>query len=226
VDNGALLAAAEQLESTKRKWGADEDVTPTPSTKHKERIIWKCPPSCVLIRPTEERYRVSYDMDLLLFQAGADASSEEKEDYLDLNLDGDLVSGVKIELPEEDEEEPTVYHPRSPTTTYPDDEYNCAYSTTESDKVNLSAGQQEDNATAQEQGEETNYGQAAFPPGDDTRTVQSAGRSISFFYNCTKDLASGARTIFLRLFLSCLRVFYSFVTHFFIICIFAKLVCR
>jgi len=113
-------------------------------------------------------------MDLLTFQAGADASSEEDEDYIDLNLDGNPVSGVKIELPEEDEEELTVYPPRSPTTTYPDDEHNGAYATTESDKVNRSAGQQEDKATAQEQGEERNYPQATFPPGDDTRTVLSA----------------------------------------------------
>jgi len=41
----------------------------------------------------------------LLFQAGADQSGEEEEDYLDINLEGELIDGVKIELPEEDEEE-------------------------------------------------------------------------------------------------------------------------
>jgi len=40
-------------------------------------------------------------MDLLPFQAGADASSEEEEDYLDINFDGELIDGVKLELTED-----------------------------------------------------------------------------------------------------------------------------
>jgi len=68
-------------------------------------------------------------MDQLPFLVGADASSEEKEDYLDLDLDGNLVTGVKIELPEEDEEEPAIYPSCSPTTTYPDEQHNRAYTT-------------------------------------------------------------------------------------------------
>jgi len=40
--------------------------------------------------------------------------------------------------------------------------------------VNLSAGQQEDNTTAQNQKEENDNWQAARPPGDDTPTVLPA----------------------------------------------------
>jgi len=42
-------------------------------------------------------------MDLLPFQAGADAS-EEETDYLDVNLDGELINGVKLEMPERDDD--------------------------------------------------------------------------------------------------------------------------
>jgi len=38
-------------------------------------------------------------LNLLLFQAGADESNE-KEDYLDVDLDGKLFDGVKLETPE------------------------------------------------------------------------------------------------------------------------------
>jgi len=65
------------------KWGIDRDDFPHPTTEHRERITWHLAPSRVLIRPTEERYRVSYDLDLLPFQAGSYASDEEEVDYLD-----------------------------------------------------------------------------------------------------------------------------------------------
>jgi len=43
-------------------------------------------------------------MDLLPFQAGADDSSEEEESYLDVNLYGELMDGVKLETPEIDDD--------------------------------------------------------------------------------------------------------------------------
>jgi len=90
--------------NTNSEWGVEEDVSSHPSIDRRERVIWKLAPSRILIRPTEERYRVSYDMDLLPFQAGADESSEEEEDYLDVNLDGELIDGVKLETPEIDDD--------------------------------------------------------------------------------------------------------------------------
>jgi len=75
--------------NTNSEWGVDKDVSSHPSIDRRERLIWKLAPSTILIRPTEERYRVSYDMDLLPLQAGADESSEQEEDYLDVNLDGE-----------------------------------------------------------------------------------------------------------------------------------------
>jgi len=51
-----------------------------------------------------EHYRVSYDMDLLPFQAGFYASDEEKTEYQETDLDGKLISGVKFELPEIDDD--------------------------------------------------------------------------------------------------------------------------
>jgi len=56
-------------------------------------------------------------MDILPFQAGADASYEEETDYLDVNLDGKLIDGVKLETPEEDDD--------------PDDRPGQVHSTTE-----------------------------------------------------------------------------------------------
>jgi len=90
-----------EIDNAKQEWGVDGDVTSHPSIEHRERFTWKLAPSRVLIRPTEERYRVSYDMDLLPFQAGVDAFSEEEEDYLYVGFDGELIDGVKLKLPEE-----------------------------------------------------------------------------------------------------------------------------
>jgi len=78
------------------EWGVDDDGSSHPSKEHKELLTWRLAPSRILIGPTKERYRVSYDMDLLPFQAGADTSDEEEADYLDVNLDGELIDGVKL----------------------------------------------------------------------------------------------------------------------------------
>jgi len=56
----------------------DRDDFPHPSTKHRERISWHLAPSRILIRPTEERYHVSYNMDIFPFQAGSYASDKEE----------------------------------------------------------------------------------------------------------------------------------------------------
>jgi len=84
---------------TNSEGGVDENVYSHPSIDQKERTTWRLASSRILIRPTKKRYRVSYDMDLLPFQAGADASDDEETDYLDINLDGKLIDGVKLETP-------------------------------------------------------------------------------------------------------------------------------
>jgi len=86
------------------EWGVDGDDSSHPSTEHRERITWHLAPSRILIRPSEERYCVSYDIDLLPFQAGSYASDEEETDYLETNLDGELIEGVKLEVPKGDED--------------------------------------------------------------------------------------------------------------------------
>jgi len=43
-------------------------------------------------------------MDLLPFQAGSYASDEKETDYLEADLNGELIDGVKLETPEEDED--------------------------------------------------------------------------------------------------------------------------
>jgi len=86
------------------EWGIDVDGSSHPTTEHQERITWHLAPSRILIRPTEECYRVSYDMDLLPIQAGSYASDEEETEYLDTNLDGGLINGVKLEMPEMDDD--------------------------------------------------------------------------------------------------------------------------
>jgi len=50
------------------------------------------------------RHRESYDLDLLAFQAGSYASDEEETDYLEADIDGHLIKGVQLEVPEEDYE--------------------------------------------------------------------------------------------------------------------------
>jgi len=103
------LPTNEMPEMGKHKREADGDVPSYHSIDHRERITWKAAPSRILIRPIEERHRISNDMDLLTFQTGADASSEEEEDYLDIDLDRKLVDGVKLELSEDRDLKTEVY---------------------------------------------------------------------------------------------------------------------
>jgi len=66
----AASASVPTKEVVNTEWGVDGDDFPHPSTKHREGITWHLAPSRILIRTTEERYRVSYDMDLLPFRLG------------------------------------------------------------------------------------------------------------------------------------------------------------
>jgi len=100
----AASASSPTEEVTNNEWGVDGDDSPHPSTEHRERITWHLATSRILIRPTEEHYRVSCDMDLLPFQAKSYASDEEETEYLVTDLDGKLISGVKFELPEIDDD--------------------------------------------------------------------------------------------------------------------------
>jgi len=43
-------------------------------------------------------------MDLLPFQAGSYTSDEEETEYLDTNFEGELIEGVKLEMPEIDDD--------------------------------------------------------------------------------------------------------------------------
>jgi len=91
----AASASIPTEEAINTEGGVDGDDFPHPSTEHRERITWHLAPSRILIRTTEERYRESYDMDLFPFQAGSYASDEEETDYIESNLDGNLIDGVK-----------------------------------------------------------------------------------------------------------------------------------
>jgi len=96
-------------EAVNNEWGVDDDDPPHPSTEHRERITWRLTPSKRHINPNEGRYRESYDLDLLAFQAGSYASDEEETTYLDADIDGRLIKGVQLATPEEgdDPTEPT-----------------------------------------------------------------------------------------------------------------------
>jgi len=97
------LASPPIEEVLNNEWGVDGDDFPHPSTEHKERFTWHLDPSRQLIKLNDERYRESYDMDLLPFQVGSYASDEVEVDYLNTDLDGELIDGVKLEEPEGDE---------------------------------------------------------------------------------------------------------------------------
>jgi len=79
-------------------------------------------------------------MDLLPFKAGADASDEEETNYLDVNLDGELIDGVKLETPEEDDD--------------PDDKPGKVHSTTETYKAYSAAAHLDSDVCALESEEE------------------------------------------------------------------------
>jgi len=86
------------------EWGIDKDDISYPSTEHREKITWHLAPSRRKIKLNDERYRESCDMDLLPFQAGSYASDEEELDYLESDLDANLIDRIKFEVPEGDED--------------------------------------------------------------------------------------------------------------------------
>jgi len=94
--------ATHSEEIVNNEWGVDGADSPHPSTEHHERITWHLAPSRRFINLTAGRHRESYDMDLLPFQAGSYASDEEEVEYLDTDLDGRLIRGVQLEVPEAD----------------------------------------------------------------------------------------------------------------------------
>jgi len=89
-------------EAVHSEWGVDGDDPPHPSTEHCERITWRPAPSRVLFGCKKGRYRESYDLDLLAFQAGSYASDEEETTYLKSDINGRLIKGVQFEAPEND----------------------------------------------------------------------------------------------------------------------------
>jgi len=159
----AASASASTEEIVNTECGVDGDDSSHPSTEHRERITWHLALSRVLIRPTEERYRVSYDMDLLPFQAGSYASDEEETKYLEADLDGNLISGVKLEIPE-------IYDDDTETT---DDRRGQAHSTNETYKAGL-ATQPDSTVRAHAPENIEREPQAAIETSEDTRAVEAA----------------------------------------------------
>jgi len=102
-------------------------------------------------------------MNLLPFQADSYASDEEEKDYLESNLDGNLIDGVKLEAPEEDED----------VTETPDDRPRQAHATDETYKAGL-ATQSDSNVCAQVPETRETLPQAAVDTSEDTRTVEVA----------------------------------------------------
>jgi len=84
------------------EWGGDGVEFPYPSTKNCKRVTWRLAPSRRNINLTAGCHRETYDLDLLAFQAGSNASDEEETDYLEADIDGRLIKGVPLEIPEED----------------------------------------------------------------------------------------------------------------------------
>jgi len=85
------------------EWRVDGFGPLHPSTEHKEsRITWRSAPSCIAIGGKQGRYRESYDLDLLAFQAGSNASDEEESTYLENDIDGHITKGVPLEQSEDD----------------------------------------------------------------------------------------------------------------------------
>jgi len=90
-------------ETVNDEWRKDGYGPLHPSTEHPEsRITWRSAPSRIPIGCKEGRYREYYDLDLLAFQAGSYASDEEETTYLESNVDGHLIKGVQLEIPEDD----------------------------------------------------------------------------------------------------------------------------
>jgi len=108
-------------ETVNNEWGVDGDDPPHTSTEQRERRARHLAPSTRLINPTSGRYRESYDLDLLAFQAGSYASDEKETTYLESDFDGRLNKGVELATPEEDydlgettDDKPTQVHATNP----------------------------------------------------------------------------------------------------------------
>jgi len=128
-------------EAVNNEWGVDGDGPPNPSTEHRERITWRLAPSRCHINPTEGRYRESYYLDLLAFQAGSYASDEEETTYLEADIDGRLIKGIQFATPEDDDDftEPTENMPGQAHATLSVDAKDLANKPEETRSVQLAA---------------------------------------------------------------------------------------
>jgi len=99
-------------------------------------------------------------MDLLPFQVSANASDEEEADYLDVNLDSELIDGVNLEAPEADDDL---------IMNTPDDKPGQVH-TTETYKAHLAAAHQDSDVFAQKP-EEKKLQLQAIDTSCDTREV-------------------------------------------------------
>jgi len=108
-------------ETVNNEWGVDGDDPPHPSTEHRMRRMRHLAPSKRFIHLTSGRYRESYDLDLLQFQAGSYASDEEETTYLESDIDGRLIKGVQLATPDEHDDlnEPTDDKPAQAHETTP-----------------------------------------------------------------------------------------------------------
>jgi len=103
-------------------------------------------------------------MDLLPVQAGSYASDEEETDYLETNLDGELIDGVKLETTEGDEDIISTTDDR-PGQVYSTDRTYKAGLTTQSDSTVRACDSAKD---------ECKKPQAAIDTSEDTRIVEVA----------------------------------------------------
>jgi len=102
ADEAAIPTPIPLEESVNNEWGVDGDDSPQPSVEHRERFTWRLAPSRRHNNLTARRFKESYDLDLLPFQAGSYASDGDETDYLEAYIFGPLIKGVQLEIPEED----------------------------------------------------------------------------------------------------------------------------
>jgi len=119
ADEAAISTHILLKESVNNEWGGDGDDSSHSPVEHREQFTRRLAPSRRHINHTAGRYKESYDLDLLPFQAGSYASDKDETDYLEADIDGPLIRGVQLEIPMED----------SDVTETPDDKPVQAHST-------------------------------------------------------------------------------------------------
>jgi len=103
-------------------------------------------------------------MDLFPFQAGSYASDEEETEYLDTNLEGELIDGVKLEMPEIDDD----------VVETTEDRLGQVYSTDRTYTASLAIQQGSIVRACESAKDEDKEQQAAIDTSEDTRVLEVA----------------------------------------------------